>query len=104
MCSFLVPKKEVGRTDWTTRFIGGGGQEEDDLQDPAHHVQLTEALTVEFFLTEYCIRYCMEYLEDYECDRTEEIIRYTWNTSRYAKRKVIKGCQKWAQERGAGPD
>ena len=27
----------------------------------------------------------MEYLEDYECDRTEEIIRYTWNTARYNK-------------------
>ena len=27
----------------------------------------------------------MEYLEDYECDRTEEIIRYTWNSARYNK-------------------
>ena len=29
----------------------------------------------------------MEYLEDYEDDRTEEIIRYTWNTARYSKVK-----------------
>ena len=29
----------------------------------------------------------MEYLEDYECDRTEEIIRYTWNSTRYANRR-----------------
>ena len=47
----------------------------------------------------------MEYLEDYECDRTEEIIRYTWNTARYANiGEVNKQCQLWAQERGAGPD
>ena len=34
----------------------------------------------------------MEYLEDYEDDRTEEIIRYTWNKARYIvkKRKRVK--------------
>ena len=29
----------------------------------------------------------MEYLEDYEDDRTEEIIRYTWNKARYTLKK-----------------
>ena len=37
--SFHFLKKEVGRADWTTRFVGRGGQEKDDLQDPAYHVQ-----------------------------------------------------------------
>ena len=36
---FSFRKKEVGRADWTTGFIGRRGEEEDDLQDPAHHVQ-----------------------------------------------------------------
>ena len=36
----------------------------------------------------------MEYLEDYEDDRTEEIIRYTWNTARYVSQneKVNEQC------------
>jgi hypothetical protein len=32
------------------------------------------------------IMYCMEYLEDYADDRSEEIIRYTWNETRWVLR------------------
>ena len=49
----------------------------------------------------------MEYLEDYEDDRTEEIIRYTWNKARYTLNislKKDKQGQVNAQERGAGAD
>ena len=46
----------------------------------------------------------MEYLEDYEDDRTEEIIRYTWNKARYTHTEKDKQGQVNAQERGAGAD
>ena len=46
----------------------------------------------------------MEYLEDYEDDRTEEIIRYTWNKARYTHSEKRQQGEARAQERGAGAD